>query len=186
MHILTEPPRRGTLDVDYGFIFGPNGKATGLAVGNACSRNSRRWSAVVTLCGQAELDNSRANYIEVCPPPTLMVPLDEMEGGASRHLPIISAFVRHYRQGVHNSQVLIHCDAGISRGPAIAVFLLMGNGTTSYLENGTSYTEEEAVAAIKRARPLASPSPVILREVRVHVEYHRFIRSQSAQLQIDT
>lgn len=165
MHILTEPPRRGILDVDYGFVHDREGRPTWLAVGNACSRNSRRWSAVVTLCGQAELDNSRANYIEVCPPPTLMVPLDEMEGGASRHLPIILAFVQHYVRG-DRPQVLVHCDAGVKRGPTIAAFLLMADRTSRY-------TEQEAVAAVTRARPVASPSPAILREVRAHVEILR-------------
>lgn len=144
--ILSEPPRRGRLDVDYGFIFGPDGKSTGIAVGNACSRNSRRWTAVVTLCGQAELDNSRANYLEVCPPPTLMVPLDESEGGAVYHFPVILAFVHHYRRQ-DRAQVLVHCDAGVARGPAVATMLLMVDG----------HTEADAVAAVKRARPPRLP-----------------------------
>lgn len=158
-NIRYESPRRGTLDVDYGFVHDREGNPTWLAVGNACSRNSRRWSAVVTLCGQAELDNSRANYIEVCPPPTLMVPLDEMEGGSSRHLPIILAFVQHYARG-DCPQVLVHCDAGVKRGPTIAAFLLMWSG----------WEEQAALEAVKRARPVACPSPVILKEGRDYLE----------------
>lgn len=169
----TLPPRRGALDVDYGFVRDRDGHATWLAVGNACSRNSRRWTAVVTLCGQAELDNSRANYIEVCPPPTLMVPLDEMEGGASPHLPIILAFVQHYVRG-DRPQVLVHCDAGIKRGPTVAAFLLMADQTARY-------SEEEAVAAVTQARPVAFPSPAILHEVRAHVDILR--RLWDSQLQ---
>ncbi len=158
-HILSERPQRGTLDVDYGFVHDREGRPTWLAVGNACSRNSRRWSAVVTLCGQAELDNSRANYIEVCPPPTLMVPLDEMEGGSSRHLPIILAFVQHYVRG-DRPQVLVHCDAGIKRGPAIAIFLLTAHG----------WEERDAIEGVQRARPVASPSPALLSEGRDYLE----------------
>lgn len=147
-------PRRGELDRDYGFLPVANTGRYAVAVGNSISRNSRRWAGVVTLCGQVELDNSRANYTEVCSPPTLSVPLDEHEGGL-RDLPMILAFVRHFRE---HGQVLVHCDAGVARGPAIAIAVLMDGGAT----------EQGATAAVKVVRPVAEPSPALMRQVRAY------------------
>lgn len=143
------PLRVGRLDRDYGFVI----EVENLAVGNSISRLSRRWAGVVTLCSQAELDNSGANYQEIASPPTLMIPMDEAAGGAISHFPVILNFVAHYRK---IGPVFIHCDAGIARAPAITMLILMA-------QDGLSM--EEAKKYVRRARPFSYPSEAILFDV---------------------
>ncbi|MEQ2264787.1 dual specificity phosphatase 19, partial [Xenotaenia resolanae] len=53
--------------------------------------------------------------------------------------------------------VLVHCNAGVSRAPAVVIGYLMSCDGQSY---------EDALSLVKSARPASSPNPGFLEQLR--------------------
>jgi histidinol-phosphate aminotransferase len=76
---------------------------------------------------------------------------------APRTIAAAVAFIdRHVRDG---RRVLLHCEMGISRSPALAV---------CYLHESQSMTIDEAVRHVQYVRPTAAPHPELLRSIEEH------------------
>jgi protein tyrosine phosphatase (PTP) superfamily phosphohydrolase (DUF442 family) len=75
--------------------------------------------------------------------PLLPIPVRALVRGAEKALPVL-------QQG---GKVYVHCAQGIHRGPAMAACILIAQG----------YSKEEAIARIKRQRPVSDPGIFYIR-----------------------
>jgi protein-tyrosine phosphatase len=95
-------------------------------------------------------------------PPQLHLPNAVVEVADKQALPsdaiqMALHFVRsHVRAG---RRVLVHCQSGISRSPALAV---------CYLHQYEGWSIDGAVARVKTLRPQAEPHPALIESIRAH------------------
>lgn len=75
--------------------------------------------------------------------PILPIPIGALIKGVEAALPVIE----------NGGRVYVHCAQGVHRGPAMAACILIAQG----------YSKEEAVALIKRKRPVSDPNIFYIR-----------------------
>jgi histidinol-phosphate aminotransferase len=109
---------------------------------------SRRIEAVLSLA-PVSLDRSIAHHLRLEVVDRVPLPADTISAA-------VGFITRHVAEG---RRVLLHCEMGISRSPALAV---------CYLHESAGMTIEEAVRHVKFMRPTAQPHPELLRSILEH------------------
>eukprot|EP00931_Biecheleriopsis_adriatica_P004398 TRINITY_DN106077_c0_g1_i1.p1 TRINITY_DN106077_c0_g1~~TRINITY_DN106077_c0_g1_i1.p1 ORF type:complete len:326 (+),score=69.52 TRINITY_DN106077_c0_g1_i1:164-1141(+) len=120
-----------------------------------CGEELHTSAGVTHVINASGLDYPRCSEISY-----LDLPVDDKEDAdISQHFEACGAFIDAARCGEGTSGVvLVHCKAGRSRSASLLAAWLVRSGRSL----------EEALEAVKRARPIAQPNPGFLEQLRAY------------------
>ena len=134
-----------------------------LAVGSVLSRPTPGFAAVVTVLRRREMDELTADGTRLLIPEGAakhLINHADRTPGLAQHLDRAVRFIDlHIQAGA----VLIHCQAGVSRSPSVAIAYLMSTGMS----------RAAAISLVRSKRPEADPWLPFLAEIGTWAEERR-------------